>query len=100
MKPPTKFEIMRMNRGFGEFVNDKQQLLCGIDCAELHVLRTLMKGQKEEPYPAAERVAAELGMPLSDAEPDLACRRRSRCRRPRLRLGHHCCAAGGTSPWA
>jgi hypothetical protein len=54
MKPPSKFEIMRINRGFGEFVNDKHRLLCSIDCAELHVLRTLRKGETEDAYPKAD----------------------------------------------
>jgi hypothetical protein len=50
MKPPSKFEIMRVNRGFTDFVNEKARLMAEIDCAELHVLRTLRKRQAEEEY--------------------------------------------------
>jgi hypothetical protein len=50
MKPPSKFEIMRVNRGFTDFVNEKARLMADIDCAELHVLRTLRKREAEEEY--------------------------------------------------
>lgn len=60
MKPPTKFEIMRINRGFQEYVNRKAELIAQVDSCELHVLRTLRHGQKEEEYQAAERMLREL----------------------------------------
>jgi hypothetical protein len=59
MKPPSKFQIMRVNRGFTEYVNEKQRLVAEIDCCEMNVLRTLRKGELEEAYPAALRVQKE-----------------------------------------
>lgn len=57
MKPPTKFEIMRINRGYQQYVNRRAELLAMIDSAELDVLRTLHRKQKEERYETAERIA-------------------------------------------
>lgn len=54
MNRPTKFEIMRINRGFTEFVNHKQEIMEKVDCCELEVLRTLRERDEQEEYPAAD----------------------------------------------
>jgi hypothetical protein len=49
---PTKYQIMRINRGYREYINHKAELLRKIDCAELDTLRTLRARQADPEYPA------------------------------------------------
>lgn len=71
MKPPSKFAIMRINRGYAEYVNRKAELLAKVDCCELDVLRTIRRGQEEvyqdpkrESSARRERAVSGEGLPI------------------------------------
>lgn len=48
MTRPSKFEIMRINRGCCGYLNHKAQLLGEMDCAEFDMLRDLRKRKASE----------------------------------------------------
>lgn len=74
MTRPSKFEIMRINRGCSGYLNHKAQLIEEVDSAELHVLRTLRQRQAEEDYFASDRIAElehKLGVPPQEVKPPI-----------------------------
>jgi hypothetical protein len=83
MTRPTKFEIMRINRGCGGYLNHKAQLLGEMDCAEFDVLRDLRRRQRKE----HEESAMPTTQPMPQRTEDMvklaaAIRARSPRRRP------------------